>query len=112
MTKPKPHNGFETRTFAVVAATAIQNEEISKVVNEAWHVHRHHPEMWKREGNLKDRFAEELHDAVQSDPRVEAELLALKDRVLSMLIYRGRELGLDGRSNVRRALLRTKVGCD
>lgn len=86
------NDGMVGYDYVVFPGEDALNRQITDIVNEAWHIHRHHPGGWKRLADDKDHFARGLDDALGDDPDREEACLALKDRVLSMLIYRAREL--------------------
>ncbi|QPH53942.1 hypothetical protein [Pontivivens ytuae] len=88
----KRHDGWETIRYEIVPGRDDVNDVVSEIVNEAWHVHRHHPESWKRDGDFKDRAAARIGVLLEDDSSLRASMLAQKDRVLSMLVYRAAEL--------------------
>lgn len=65
---------------------------VTNIVNEAWHIHRYHPEVWKREFSWKDIFAARLARLFVRGRSLVRMCLDQRDRVLSMLVYRALEL--------------------
>ena len=55
-------------------------------------MHFHHPQMWKREGGFKDYAASYLALQIRDNKALIRQLLILKCRTLSMLVYRAIEL--------------------
>ena len=72
------------------------NIQFASLVEEANHVHFHHPESWKREGNFKDYASSKFALLIEEDHSLIRKFLDLKDRTVSMLTYRAVELLKNG----------------
>lgn len=74
-----------------VSPNAEENIRISAILNEARHVFDWHAEgLWKTE--YKDGFARLLVPDLIAHPKLIKQILALNDRVFSMVTYRATEL--------------------
>lgn len=96
--KGRRNDGWTDLSYRIVEDDDELNKKIGAIVNEAWHVHRHHRADWKRGAySTKDHFARELGALLAENPGLERRCLAVGDRVLSMLVYRLRELREEAR---------------
>lgn len=68
------------------------NQNLASLVEEANHVHFHHPEIWKRDGSFKDYASSKIALHIREDRTLTRKFLTLKNRTLSMLVYRAIEL--------------------
>ena len=77
------------------------NQQFALLLDEANHIHFAHPEMWKREGCFKDYASSNLALHIREEKSLTRKFLALKNRTLSMLVYRAIEL-LDSDADIER----------
>ena len=79
--------------YVIVPDDPELNRYLSKLLNEAWHVHQHHRDgHWNKAGGYKDTFAARIALKVRVDKSLLQKLLNVRDRVLSMLTYRAIEM--------------------
>lgn len=84
------------------------NQQLSGLIDEANHVHFSHPEIWKREGSFKDYASSKLARLIREDRALTRKFLDLKDRTLSMLVYRAIEL-LDSNADIEMLSLQSNL---
>ena len=74
-----------------LTADPVANARLSKILNEACHVfHLHAEGVWA--SHDRDAYAEKLRIEIGQRPSLVRKLLALRDRVVRMLVYRAVEL--------------------
>lgn len=66
------------------------NDRLTHLLKEACHVFNDHPGDWKTFS--KDRYAQQLANEIKANPWLGRRMLDLKDRVISMLVYRAFEI--------------------
>jgi hypothetical protein len=86
-----PKNDGWTDVDYDLGSNLEDNARISKILNEACHVFRHHAEGVWRSGD-KDAYASLLMAEIERQPSIVGRLLKTDDRVVKMLTYRALEL--------------------
>ncbi|HEX2881990.1 MAG TPA: hypothetical protein VHO25_20870 [Polyangiaceae bacterium] len=86
-----PQNDGWTEIAYDLGTNIEDSERISKLLNEACHVFRHHSDgHWKSDD--KDAYAALLAAELRRRPSLAGRLLNTDDRVIKMLTYRALEL--------------------
>lgn len=86
--------GFGNPVYSL-STNAEENMALSAILNEAMHVYDFHKEgIWVLE--YKDGFAKLLVPSIQRHPKLIRSIIALNNRVFSMVVYRAVELARAG----------------
>lgn len=87
------HDGFSNIKYIIDSNDETLNRQLTAIINEAWHVHRAHPEDWKRtQPSYKDYAAAQIALHLAKDRSLIRHCLDQHDRILTMLVYRAIEL--------------------
>jgi hypothetical protein len=90
--KDLPKNDGWTDVQYELGVEPEDNARISRILNEACHVFRHHASgVWQSED--KDAYAALLVAEIERRPSLVGRLLKTDDRVVKMITYRALELG-------------------